>query len=354
MPSAPLLADTAPDLQAAAPPVRPARHLVAAAVEGLDALWLARAASRAGAAQRLHVARDGGRASLLEELVRFFAPALEVVVLPAWDCLPYDRVSPNTDVMARRLDALARLLDARLADAHLADAHLASEPAPRPQLVITTANAVLQKLPPPELILSGRFAAEAGCRIDRARLLACLARNGYRRSGTVVEPGEYAVRGGIIDIFPTGSEQPLRLDLFGDVLEAVRAFDPLTQRSLGKVAGFELGPVSEVMLDEAAVERFRAGYLKRFGAVTGDPLLESISAGRPFPGMEHWLPLFHERLVDLFDYLEPDALISFDPLADEAIAARHATIGEHYAARREPPEGARAMGAAPYRRARAR
>ncbi|MCE3250520.1 MAG: mfd1, partial [Geminicoccaceae bacterium] len=105
----------------------------------------------------------------------------------------------------------------------------------------------------------------------------------------MVEPGEYAVRGGIIDIFPSGAEQPLRLDLFGDVLEAIRAFDPLTQRSLGKVAAMQLRPVSEVMLDEAAVERFRAGYLKRFGAVTGDPLFESISAGRPFPGMEHWL-----------------------------------------------------------------
>ena len=103
------------------------------------------------------------------------------------------------------------------------------------------------------------------------------------------------------------------------------------------------------MLDAAAVERFRAGYLQRFGAVTGDPLFESISAGRPFPGMEHWLPLFHERLVDLFDYLRPGCAVSFDPLADEAIAARLATIGEHYAAQREPPEAARAMGAAPYR-----
>jgi transcription-repair coupling factor (superfamily II helicase) len=331
MTPAPFLADSAPKIQAQAPLAGPRRRLVAAAPAGLDALWLTRDASRT---QLLHVARDAGRASLLAELCGFFAPALDVVILPAWDCLPYDRVSPNPDIMARRLDALARLLD---------------EQAPRPQLVITTVNALLQKLPPPELIRSGRFAAEAGGRIDREGLLACLARNGYRRSGTVVEPGEYAVRGGIIDIFPTGTEQPLRLDLFGDVLEAIRAFDPLTQRSLGKVRRFDLGPVSEVMLDAAAVERFRSGYLKRFGAVTGDPLFESISAGRPFPGMEHWLPLFHERLVDLFDYLVPGCVVSFDPLADEAITARHATIGEHYAARREPPEAARAMGAAPYR-----
>jgi transcription-repair coupling factor (superfamily II helicase) len=326
------VADRAIELVAEAPASRAARRLVVAAIEGLDALHLAQHAGRADAGQLLHVARDAARATLLAELVRFFAPALEVTILPAWDCLPYDRVSPNSDIMARRLDALARLLD---------------DDAPR--LVITTVNAFLQKLPPPELIRSGLFAAQAGARIDRDQLLACLARNGYRRSGTVVEPGEYAVRGGIIDIFPTGSEQPLRLDLFGDVLEAIRAFDPLTQRSLAKVARFELRPVSEVMLDAAAIERFRVGYLKRFGAVTGDPLFESISAGRPFPGMEHWLPLFHERLVDLFDYLEPGCRVSFDPLADEATAARHATIGEHYEARRDPPEAARAMGAAPYR-----
>ncbi len=334
MPSAPLLAETAPAIQAEARSTPPEARLLASAPPGLDALWLAREAARAGAAPLLHVARDAGRASVLAELVRFYAPALEIVVLPAWDCLPYDRVSPNPDLMARRLEALAGLV---------------GDNAARPRLVITTINALLQKLPPPELIRSGRFAAEAGGRIDREALLACLARNGYRRSGTVVEPGEYAVRGGIIDIFPTGSEQPLRLDLFGDLLEAIRAFDPLSQRSEGNVSRLELGPVSEVMLDAAAVERFRAGYLRRFGAVTGDPLFESISAGRPFPGMEHWLPLFHERLVDLFDYLDPASSVSLDPLADEAIAARLAMIGEHYAARREPPEAARAMGAAPYR-----
>jgi transcription-repair coupling factor (superfamily II helicase) len=324
-----LVPDCATDLVADTPVTRPARRLIAAAVEGLDALHLARTLAPA-AGQLLHVARDGGRAALLAELASFFAPELEVVVLPAWDCLPYDRVSPNPDILARRLDALARL----------------SRDGPRPPLVITTVNAFLQQLPPPELLRAGLFRAAAGERIDRERLLACLARNGYRRSGTVVESGEYAIRGGIIDIFPSGSGQPLRLDLFGDTLEAVRAFDPLTQRSLGKTAGIELGPVSEVLLDEAAVERFRAGYLKRFGAVTGDPLLESISAGRPFPGMEHWLPLFHERLVDLFAYLEPGCAVSFDPLAEEAIEAREATIGEHYAARREPPAAARAMGGA--------
>ncbi|HLT02249.1 MAG TPA: transcription-repair coupling factor [Geminicoccaceae bacterium] len=310
----------------------PGRRLVASAVEGLDALYLANLAADPAAPQVLYVARDGVRADQLAELARFFAPDLEVAVLPAWDCLPYDRVSPNPDVMARRLDTLARLL----------------EPG-APRLVITTINALVQKVPPPEALRSGLFAARAGERIDRAALLACLARNGYRRAGTVVEPGEYAVRGGILDIFPSGSERPLRLDLFGDELERIRAFDPLTQRSEGDAAEIRLRPVSEVLLDEASIERFRVGYLQQFGAVSGDPLFDSVTAGRPYPGMEHWLPLFHERLVPITEYLAPDCVIGFDHLSEAALEHRQETIGEHYAARREPPEAVRAMGAAPYR-----
>ncbi len=310
------------------------RQLVVGAVDGLDALHLAKMASAKGGALFLHVARDAPRASQLVELIKFYAPDLTVVAFPAWDCLPYDRVSPNGDVMAKRLDVLGKLL---------------GKEAAFPDLVITTVNALLQKVPTPDVIGSGLFTAKAGAKIDREQLLTCLARNGYRRSGTVVEPGDFAVRGGIIDIFPTGAEQPLRLDLFGDDLEAIRAFDPLTQRSLGKVDRIELLPVSEVLLDEQAVERFRIGYLQHFGAATSDPLFESVTAGRPFPGMEHWLPLFHDELVPITDYLPEGCQVSFDPLTEEAIAARHETIGEHFESRRDPPEIARSMGDTPYR-----
>ena len=316
-------------------PVGAADRLVAGAVDGLDALYLAEQV-KAGASGSFgfHVARDAPRAAQLAERIGFYAPELDVAVLPAWDCLPYDRVSPNGDVMARRLAVLSRLL---------------GQGGQRPDLLIVTVNALLQKLPTADAIRSGLFAAKAGEKIDRDQLLTCLARNGYRRAGTVVEPGDYAVRGGIIDIFPTGAEQPLRLDLFGDELEAIRGFDPLTQRSLGKVDRIELLPMSEVLLDEASIERFRVGYMQQFGAATGDPLFESIVEGRPFPGMEHWLPLFHETLVPITDYVPEGAPISFDPLARDAIEARQETIGEHYESRRQPPEAARAMGSTPYR-----
>ena len=319
---------------ASEPPVTSRRQLVAGAVDGLDALYLGKMASVKGGDLFLHVARDAARADHLIELIKFYAPDLTVVAFPAWDCLPYDRVSPNSDIMAKRLDVLGKLL---------------GKDAEFPDLVITTANALLQKVPTPDVISSGLFTAKAGSKIDREQLLECLARNGYRRSGTVVEPGDFAVRGGIIDIFPTGAEQPLRLDLFGDELEAIRAFDPLTQRSLGKVDRIELLPVSEVLLDNGAIERFRIGYLQHFGAATSDPLFESVTQGRPFPGMEHWLPLFHDELVPITDYLPDGCQISFDHLSGEAIAARHETIGEHFESRRDPPEIARSMGDTPYR-----
>jgi transcription-repair coupling factor (superfamily II helicase) len=328
------MADTALDLaRALAGAKHPRRRLIASAIEGVDALYLARLVEESPGAQLMHVARDAPRANHLAELTAFFAPQIERIVLPAWDCLPYDRVSPNPDIMARRLEGLAGLL----------------EPAVRPRLVLVTVGALLQRVPAPEVVRGGMFRARAGERIDREALLECLARNGYRRSGTVVEPGEYAVRGGIIDVFPPGSDQPLRLDLFGDVLEAIRGFDPLTQRSRARVDQITLRPVSEVMLDPEAAERFRIGYLRHFGAATDDPLFESVSAGRAFPGMEHWLPLFHERLVDLAAYLQADTPISLDPLTDEAMAARHEAIGDYYQARLDPPEAARSMGAAPYR-----
>jgi transcription-repair coupling factor (superfamily II helicase) len=264
--------------------------LLANALEGLDAVHLAARLKRGGGAgSLLHVARDGPRLALLERLVRFFAPEVEIVAIPAWDCLPYDRVSPSAAVMAERLRALARL---------------AAGPGRGPRLVLTTANALVQKVPPPELVRAAHFRAAAGQRVDRDALIAYLERNGYHRTSAVVEAGDYAVRGGLLDIFPSGAEQPLRLDFFGSALESVRSFDPLTQRSLGKVQALELMPVSEVLLDGPAIERFKAGYLRRFGAVTGDPLLEAVEAGRAFPGMEHWLPLFHPDLVPLTAYLD--------------------------------------------------
>ena len=209
--------------------------LLAHALEGLDAVHLARRLKRGGVASLMHIARDGTRLALIERMVRFVAPELEIVTIPAWDCLPYDRISPNGAVMAERLRALARL---------------AAGPGRGPRLVLTTANAVVQKVPAPALVRAAHLKVAAGQRVERDTLIGYLERNGYHRTSAVVEAGDYAVRGGLVDIFPSGRDQPVRLDFFGSTLESIRSFDPLTQRSLAKVEKL----VTALAADRAAVQ----------------------------------------------------------------------------------------------------
>ncbi len=310
------------------------RILLGNALGGLEARFVAERLASGAADTLLYVTRDAQRSTALAALVRFFAPGIEILTLPAWDCLPYDRVSPNATVVAERLATLHQL---------------ARGEGRRKLLVLVSANALTQLLPPPEAVRASHLLLKTSARVERDGLLAHLERNGYQRVGTVVDPGDYAVRGGLIDLFPTGAAQPVRLDFFGSTLESIRRFDPATQRTTDRLKTVELGPVSEVLLDDAAAARFRAGYLRQFGTVTDDPLLESVAAGRHFPGMEHWLPLFHEKLVTVFDYLDGSFEVAFDHLAEDAVAARQAAIGEHFEARTAPAAKSGAFGSIPYR-----
>jgi transcription-repair coupling factor (superfamily II helicase) len=296
----------------------PGRVTVAGTPEGRDALLVAELARFGRASDILVVARDDGRMARLAEALAFFAPDVPCLEFPGWDCVPYDRVSPNVDVVARRIDTLAKL---------------AEGPGKTPRLILTTVSALSQRVPPREALVKATLTAKAGSRVSIPDLLSFLEHSGYVRADTVMEPGEYAVRGGIVDLFPPGAAEPMRLDFFGDEIEAVRSFDPMSQRTTGKVEGFACRPVSEVALDEAAIVRFRAAYREMFGIVQGtDPLYESISEGIKFTGMEHWLPLFHDGLDTLFAYV-PDAAVVLDYQCDEALTARHAVILEYYEAR---------------------
>ncbi|MEJ2027405.1 MAG: hypothetical protein P8X52_08130 [Limibacillus sp.] len=251
------------------------------APEGVDGWFLAKSLTPAAGRTLLHVARDDARMARLAELVRFFDDRPEVLMLPAWDCLPYDRVGPHRDIVSRRIDSLSRLL----------------QPAPKAgRLVITTVNAFLQRVPPRSLFEGRVLNLKPGSRCAPEELIAFLRENGYFRVNTVGEPGEYALRGGIVDVFASGQELPVRLDFFGDELEQLRSFDPLSQRSSGALPELVLRPVNELLLDEESIARFRSGYRESFG-VSGlaDPLYEAVSEGRPQQGMEHWLPLFHDH-----------------------------------------------------------
>ncbi|MBI1329773.1 MAG: transcription-repair coupling factor [Alphaproteobacteria bacterium] len=296
------------------------RFTVSGAPEGYDAFIAAEAALRRKGLV-VFVAADDVRAQAIGEAVHFFAPSLTVLPLPAWDCLPYDRVSPKPDIESQRLATLAALARRK--------------PDAAPAVVVTTINAILQRLPPREAVAEASFFAKVGAAIDLDALTAFLVRNGYVKSGTVREPGDFALRGGIVDLWPPGTDQPLRLDLFGNVLEALKKFDAVTQLSSDPVSEIELLPASEAPLDAETISRFRSGYVATFGPATSDdPLYESVSAGRKHQGMEHWLPLFHDHLDTPFDYT-PDALFLLSHQIEEAKAARLDLIADYYDTRRQ-------------------
>ncbi len=297
------------------------------APEGHDAATIGALLAESGIGAWLHVCRDDGRMARFAASLGFFHPGLDVLTFPAWDCLPYDRVSPNGEIASRRIDTLTRL---------------AAGEEQRPLVVLTTVNALVQRVPPRKLFDGRVLTLGKGGRIPLDRLQSFFRNNGYFRTDTVREPGEYAVRGGIVDLYPAGAPSPIRLDFFGEVLESLRSFDPLTQRSTGTLDNFVLRPVSEVLLDDDAIQRFRTRYREAFGALgTDDPLYEGVSAGRRQAGMEHWLPFYYESLETLFDYL-PGAAVSFDHQAEEARRHRLEQVGDFYAARHSISTGSSA------------
>lgn len=266
----------------------------------------------------LHIARDDKRLEATRAALSFFAPQIPVVVFPGWDCLPYDRVSPNADVSAARMACLAALVHQM----------------PKQFILLTTLNAASQRVPSRRVLHEAAFSARVDQRVDEKALRQFLVRMGFSQSPTVMEPGDYAIRGGIIDIFPPGDSGPVRLDFFGDVLDGARRFDPATQRTTEKLDLIELAPVSEVILDEAAITRFRQNYRIEFGAAgSDDPLYEAVSAGRKHQGIEHWLPFFHDELETLFDYL-PQATVTLDDQVTPARLARWETIVDQYETRK--------------------
>ncbi|MXY34693.1 MAG: transcription-repair coupling factor, partial [Boseongicola sp. SB0664_bin_43] len=295
----------------------PRTMTLSGAPEGLDASLVLRELETAS--RVCHVARDDKRMAAMAEALAFFAPHVPVLKFPGWDCLPYERVSPNVDISAERMATLARL----------------ACNAPGPFILLTTLNAATQRVPPRELVRTSSFAARAGEHVNETALRQFLTRMGFVQTPAVAEPGDYAIRGGIIDIFPPGERDPVRLDLFGDVLEDVRRFDAATQRTVAQLSAVELSPVSEIILDEASISRFRQGYRLEFGAGgASDPLYEAVSSGRRHSGIEHWLPFFHERLETLFEYL-PDATIMLDDRIRAVHQARWEAVNIQYEARLE-------------------
>ncbi len=291
--------------------------------------WLAADLARAahgtsGGGRAVAIVADEAALRALADTVPLFAPEVEVLTLPGWDCLPYDRSSPALRVMAERLATLSALQAKQ----------------EKPQLLVATASAATQRVLTPFRIRQLTRRIAEGERIEREALVEQLNALGYQRVDTVAEHGEYAVRGSLIDLFPAGEVLALRLDFFGDEIDTLRRFDPADQRSTDKVEAFTLMPASEALLDPDSIKRFRSRYREKFGATaTQDPLYQALSEGRRMSGMEHWLPLLEERLETLFEHLGETDLVVRDAAADQAVGGRREAIDDYYQNRVRATEG---------------
>ncbi len=290
------------------------------------------AAQRANGGLALHICADDTAMAELGELIRYFGVGIEYLEFPAWDCLPYDRVSPASALMGRRMAVLAQLLARQNSDIR------------KPLIVLTTVNAFTQRVPPRSAMAGSNFSLRKGGRVKPDDLIAFLSGNGYERTDTVREAGEFAVRGGIIDLFaPDGDPdaaagddaRAVRVDFFGDEIDSLRLFDPVTQRSEGHVPHLTLSQASELILTEERIQHFRAAYRDHFGAVVDkDPLYEAVSEGRRYAGVEHWLPLFYaDPLETVLDYAD-GAMLSYDHHGPQTQAERVAHIEDFYASRK--------------------
>ncbi|HXE24789.1 MAG TPA: transcription-repair coupling factor, partial [Roseiarcus sp.] len=247
---------------------------LARAPEGYDAFVaaeLVRALAKDGerrAVTLVFVARDGLRAQAFIDALGFAAPEIEVLHFPSWDCQPYDRVSPNAAISAERMTVLARLARSKGA-------------VERPRILVAAVNALTQRVPPLAFIASAAFSAAPGNSVRMEDLARWLEANGYARASIVRDVGDYASRGGILDLFPPGAAAPIRLDFFGDTLESIRAFDPETQRSTAQQRSLDLVPMSEARLTTDSIKRFRQAYAAEFGApAPNDDLYAAVSEGR--------------------------------------------------------------------------
>jgi len=263
----------------------------------------------------IYILPNEDRLSFVQNCLRLMAPDIPFLSFSAWDTVPYDRVSPAPEIVGRRIDTLSKLMHQKT-----------------PLVLLTTVSAFLQKVPPKSFFEQTVLMIEMGKVLPFDALQTFLARNGYRLSNTVIEPGDFAVRGGIIDFFPGGSEYPVRLDYFGDQIDSMKFFDPVTQRTIKDCPQISLKPMSEFLLTDESISLFRSRYRQSFDQITDDALYESVSAGRYMQGLEHFLPFFHNELVPLWSYLS-DSDVILDAETPAAFLSRNEQIQEYYEAR---------------------
>ena len=281
------------------------------------------AAARRHTGPVLVIAADAREMQQLEDELRFYAPAEDLPVLPFpdWECLPYDVFSPHQDIISQRLYTLYRL------------------PQLKKGIILTSVSTLLHRLVPADYVAGHTLLLRVGDRIDLDAFRQRLLQTAYQPVHQVMEPGEFAVRGGLLDLFPMGSQVPFRIDLFGEELESIREFDPESQRSRQNIDEIRLMPAREYPLTETAIQHFRRAFRARFeGDPQAVPVYRDISQGLNPPGIEYYLPLFYTQMATLFDYLPQTALCIVDQGAPDAARTFQREAGERYEQRRRDRE----------------
>ncbi len=294
--------------------------------EGQDVRYASALAREAWATARapvVFIVRDEERMHMVSSLLAYFDPTVQCIALPAWDCLPYDRVSPSADIVAARIAAFRMLVQGY---------H-------QPTLIVVPIQAAVQRTVPLAPFKESRFSLQKSGNLKREELLAFLAQQEYRRVSTVREQGEYTVRGSIIDLYPAGKDYPVRVDEFDGVIETIKYFDPVEQTSIEDIDSVELTPLHEIVLTQESIARFRSSYREQFGAVQPeDTLFEAITQGQRYPGLEHWLPLFCTQTETLFSHIPERSPVVLDHQSDVVYREYMAQVVDFYTARLEQNE----------------
>ncbi|MBA5724003.1 transcription-repair coupling factor, partial [Candidatus Liberibacter sp.] len=293
------------------------KQIVSHVVSGTEGFLLAEMA-RSGSSL-VYISSDERSLLNLKKILAFTVPEIKTFILPAWDCLPYDRVSPSPRVVASRLSCFS----------HLA----ARTKEKKVSIILTTVSALMYRFLNPDVIENYKLRIRSGDQISMTQVIERLETNGFQRVDIVHAVGEYAVRGGILDLYVPTKKHPIRLDFFGDNLESLRFFDSVSQRTIGNISSVVINVLSEVILTPQTISLFRENYLLNFGAVTQeDPLYVSVSAGRRYPGVEHWLPFFYNNLETVFTYFA-DFCVVTDSTVKDAVQKRSQWIQDYYEAR---------------------
>ena len=287
--------------------------------EGLDAQFVLKN-FKSSSKNLLFIAHNDVRLKEFKTALLFFDPSLDLITIPAWDSAPYEPISPNPKIIAERLDALVKI----------------NKMGQQKTLFLTTLSAASQYLPPKEIINNCFFDIALGKQINDHLLIETLIEFGYVRTSIVSEPGEFSVRGGIIDIFTSGKEEAVRIDLFGDIVDKLRRFDVESQLSVENLNKIQLLPISEVIINDKTVQNFRINFRKKFGtAGSKNGLYKGISEKRRVQGIEQWLPLFYNKLESLFDYL-PNVDYFFDNDLTNKMSQRWKNINDQFKERTVP------------------